>query len=46
MHLLIARQISRDPRLLEVARRNVDRWIRARKDEPPRVYLEWRRILS
>jgi hypothetical protein len=46
MHCLIARKISRDPRLLGVARRNLARWIRARKDGPPGVYLEWQRILA
>jgi hypothetical protein len=46
MHCLIARKISRDSRLLAVARRNLKRWIRERKDDPPDVYLEWQRILT
>jgi len=46
MHCLIARKISRNPRLLEVARGNLERWIRAHGRDPPVVYLEWQRILS
>jgi hypothetical protein len=44
LHCLIARKIERDPRLLEIARRNIERWLRG-EDRPPRALLEWREIL-
>ena len=46
LHCLVARKISRDPRLLEVARGNLERWIRTRKSDPSHVYFEWQRILA
>jgi hypothetical protein len=46
LHCLIARKISRNPRLLWVAQRNLDRWIRARGKNAQSAYLEWRRILA
>lgn len=47
MHCLIARKITRDPRLLEVARRNLEAWKRARPaGERPRYLGEWERVLS
>lgn len=46
MHCLIARKISRNPRLLEVARENLKRWTRAHAGDAPVVYLEWQQILS
>ena len=46
LHCLIARKISRDPRWLEVARRNLARWKRDRKrDWTPRYLKEWERVL-
>jgi hypothetical protein len=45
MHCLIARKISRNPRLLEIARRNISRWIRARGNASD-THREWQRILS
>ncbi len=45
LHALIARKIARDPRLLDVARRNLDRWRAARGTEPPAL-AEWRVILA
>jgi hypothetical protein len=46
MHCLIARKITRDPRLIEVARRNLAGWKRARAAaERPRWLDEWERVL-
>ncbi|MEX0733551.1 MAG: hypothetical protein WD944_12545 [Steroidobacteraceae bacterium] len=45
MHALIVRKIERDPKLLEVAHRNIARWA-ARYAEPAPAWLnEWREIL-
>jgi hypothetical protein len=46
LHCLIARKISRDPRWLDVARRNLARWKRDRGgDEQPRYLAEWESVL-
>lgn len=45
MHCLIVRKIQREPRLLEVARRNIERWLRG-STRPPRALLEWRALLA
>jgi hypothetical protein len=46
MHAVIARKIERDPALLEIARRNVERW-RARWGEAPPAWLEeWQELLN
>ena len=46
LHCLIARKISRDPRLLDIARKNLVAWKRARGREPlPRFLGEWERLL-
>jgi hypothetical protein len=45
MHALIARKIARDARLIDVARRNLDRWRAGRGTEPPAL-AEWRAILA
>lgn len=45
LHCLIARKIERNPRLLEIARRNVTRWLRG-DGRAPHVLLEWRAILD
>jgi hypothetical protein len=46
MHCLIARKIARDPRLLEIARRNLRQWKRSRAaTERPRYLDEWERVL-
>lgn len=46
MHALIARKITRDPALLAIPARNLERW-QARGGERKLVYLnEWRRILG
>ena len=42
LHCLIARKISRDPGLLDIARRNLAAWKRAhRPGERPRFLAEW-----
>ncbi len=46
MHCLIAAKIARDPGLLDLARRNLDRWLRSRAGDAPRALLEWRAILA
>jgi hypothetical protein len=45
MHALIAEKISRDPQLLEIPRRNLQRWSRRWDKESPRWLEEWRRLL-
>jgi hypothetical protein len=46
MHALIARKIERDPALLAVAHRNVERWCARWKESPPAWLSEWRELLS
>ena len=46
MHCLIAHKIGRDPRLLDVARRNLAAWSARYGDQPPRALDEWRVILT
>ena len=46
MHCKIAQKISRDPTLLEIPRRNLERWTKRAGGHPPRYILEWERILS
>ena len=46
MHCLIAQKISRDPGLLDVARRNLAAWSARYRDQPPRALHEWRVILA
>jgi len=46
MHCLIARKISREPRLLDIARNNLAAWKRAREPgQRPRCLAEWDRVL-
>jgi hypothetical protein len=46
LHCLIARKISRDPRLLLVARKNLAAWTRARDPrERPTCFKEWEAVL-
>jgi len=46
MHCLIARKITRNPQLLEVARRNLTAWKRSRPAaERPRCLDDWERVL-
>src|SRR5215470_17965181 len=46
MHAIIARKIERDPSLLDIAHRNLDRWSARWKDDVPAWFREWRQILS
>jgi len=45
MHCLIARRIAANPKLLDVARRNLAAWRERCGESPPRPLLEWERIL-
>jgi len=45
LHCLIARKIERNPRLIDVARRNLARWLRDRGATPPYALVEWDEIL-
>lgn len=44
MHAVIARKIERDPKLLQVALDNIERWS-ARRQAAPAWLEEWREIL-
>ncbi len=46
MHAVIAEKIRRDPALLGVARRNLERWRRKWGDREPVWAGEWRTILA
>lgn len=46
LHCLIARKIAADPRLLEIARRNLAAWAVRYGDAPPRALQEWREVLG
>lgn len=46
MHAVIARKIERDPKLLQIARSNVERWSTQRNDERPTWLNEWRELLN
>lgn len=46
MHAAIARKISRQPTLLEIPRRNLDRWHARWDHAPPGWYHEWRALLA
>jgi hypothetical protein len=46
MHCKIAQKISRDPKLIEKAKANLERWS-AKSGEPlPKYFSEWREILE
>ena len=46
MHCLIARKLARDPELMEIPRRNLAAWKKARpKAERPRCLDQWAEIL-
>ena len=46
MHCKIAQKISRDPKLLDKARTNLERWL-AKSERPHPGYLgEWREVLA
>lgn len=46
MHAVIARKIERDPKLLQIARRNIQRWSTQRGADTPTWLNEWREILD
>ncbi|HEY8508416.1 MAG TPA: hypothetical protein VIL32_08675 [Steroidobacteraceae bacterium] len=46
MHAVIARKIARDPKLLGVAQRNIERWSAQRKDKIPAWLTEWQELLK
>jgi hypothetical protein len=46
MHAVIARKIERDPGLLDVARRNLERWRARRQGSPPAWLEEWQALLE
>ena len=46
MHAVIARKIERDPKLLEVARDNIERWRAKQQATMPAWLDEWRQILD
>jgi hypothetical protein len=45
MHAVIARKVDRDPKLLAIPRRNLNRWRARWPDEPPAWHSEWRALL-
>jgi hypothetical protein len=45
MHVAIARKIERAPELLDIPRRNLERWSARSPDSPPPWLREWRQIL-
>lgn len=46
MHAAIARKIDRDPGLLAIPRRNLERWSARWSPEPPRWLPEWKALLQ
>lgn len=46
LHCLIARKISRDPGLLAIPRRNLQRWKQRTVGRIPKYLLEWEEILA
>jgi hypothetical protein len=46
MHVVAAEKIERDPRLLDIPRRNLDRWAARAGDSAPTWLAEWRQILG
>jgi hypothetical protein len=46
MHAVIARKIERDPSLLAIAHRNVERWRTRWKEAPPAWLEEWQELLD
>jgi hypothetical protein len=45
MHVMAAEKIERDPRLLNIPKRNLERWKARWSDSPPTWFTEWQRIL-
>ena len=46
MHCKIAQKLSRDPKILEKARANLERWSAKSSDPLPLYFSEWQEILS
>lgn len=46
LHAAIVRKIERDPRLLEIANRNLESWSARSPDELPVWLTEWRELLQ
>ena len=46
MHAIIARKIERDPKLLEIPRKNLERWRVRWPEAPPAWYEEWQDLLT
>lgn len=46
MHAVIARKIERDPALLAIACRNIERWSARYADEIPAWLKDWRAVLT
>jgi hypothetical protein len=46
MHCLVAQKIAAEPRLLDVARRNLAAWAARYGDSVPRALEEWRAVLG
>ncbi|MET0498650.1 MAG: hypothetical protein ABW106_10340 [Steroidobacteraceae bacterium] len=46
MHAVIAQKIERDPKLLDVPRNNLKRWITRWEGDAPAWYEEWRAIMD
>jgi hypothetical protein len=46
MHAVIARKIERDPTLLAIAHRNIERWSARWKDGHPAWLKEWQEVLK
>lgn len=46
MHAVIARKIERNPLLLEIAHRNLERWSSRWKGGPPAWIKEWQEVLK
>lgn len=46
MHTVIAEKFLRDPKLLEIPRRNLERWRAQWPDSPPTWWKEWNELLS
>ena len=46
MHCKIAQKISKDPSLLDVPRRNLERWSNRTSGTTPKVITEWQAILG
>lgn len=46
MHAVIARKIEREPKLLRIAHKNVQRWTAQRGTDTPAWLTEWRKILD